>query len=56
MDSILLLKKHSLSSLLEMSESEAKQFSKYELAYKITKKIHRQNLKDSLKAIATCNS
>ena len=56
LNSILSLKKQSLNSLLGLSESEAKQFSKYELAYKITKKIHRQNLKDSLKAIVTCNS
>jgi len=56
MGSILSLKKQSLHSLLGMSELEAKQFSKYELAIKITKKSNQSNLKDNLKAIVTCNS
>lgn len=56
LDSVLLLKKQSLHPLLGISESEAKQFSKYELAYKITQKSDKSHLKDSLKAIVTCNS
>ncbi|MCH8908623.1 MAG: hypothetical protein IH840_16170 [Candidatus Heimdallarchaeota archaeon] len=38
-----------------LSESEAKQFSKYELACQVTKQSNSSHLKDSLKAIVTCN-
>ena len=56
LDSILSLKKQSLHSLLGLSESEAKQFSKYELACQVSKQSTHTHLKNTLQAIVTCNS
>ena len=56
LESVLSLKKQSLHFLLGLSEYEAKQFSKYELACKVRAKTKNHHLKNNLKAIVTCSS